>query len=1812
MKGNIRILLVVCAIVAGMMHLSPRTVGADEPVLDEENLCPSPGGQDKQCSTEADCALNAYATICVQHDPIDISSRRCEIPCENIVDGSLEMDRSSCAMGETCWEGKATPGRKAYYCRFTAFRVDLNLLDQAVVHHLEGLQPVFSEGQCSLQANLASLLDQNGDKVFDIFDLDLCVLAFLEQPGCTWSAEKEKWSCEYEDLVPCADDDACGDGLYCDEVRHTCQRDCGIIAAREESFDDLERECTGALKVCDYSRGRCLTVDVTNTICETDSQCPPGAYCLVGRCAPMCYEAAHCPGTDWYCSLNNRCRALPHPDADDTYEFDPRGYAIRFARDELRLDAIQVTDATPLVIMNLLTKKQVVDNPSVTFGYRLEVSYGLKQDSKCLKPFVDCTDPKARPLGEDLDACLERQDDCYVDDTEQWLQFLSPFGTLSAVGNATTVVALDEAVASKLTAGTYRATVKAVFDNGDSDTIAVHYVKASPSGRYTGNLTTYMDSITNALNPHRPLQFDMQLKLTDEVIQWNELMKAHNVTMNDQVKDLTSGYVVKGLMDGTSAMAFSRSGVMKSADDKIPFVGIYSPALKQIHLVGFIDVDKDFCITEDGDYCDGAGEETLTVQNLFGRNIRRRIEFFGPFDESTGLYHGIYREKITGLVSFDVTLEGGFRMDQYLSDDSDLEWDGTLLPEWKKDVSFPPSGMMKSDVAFEIAASCVAGDGAKPDSAAWAQSQFSDLASFNAYLNQAVRFGKSNAYSALGKTTIFPDLRQFDGIIKEALLALSTVTGGQQQQHLNVYDYVSSFMLPCDSDTVFTSPVCISETSVRCGLALHQKALLEGDWVNTAELLDSDLLPLEGGEQELFCIDTLELEGCPATPGTARALFVLQEHNRFWRDLGQILKFEADRGRSDAFLVMFRNEVDPFSAGAALSYKSERLRDAMSLYDELLEIIVRPAPTRVLLEWPIVAFKQKGRNWLDLMHVIAGDRMGALAELVDLQRRVFAADTEFVFANHMMQQEYLIQVYLMALQKHWQGNSFAYKGEAAQALERAQEVLNQLNPKFNEIGVQGGRVFFENSDGSLSNWENYRKILVGLDGQGGLLGEARGYAIQAVEQLQAALHDMDELEESLQQSKFDMEDRLAEICGDPTPGDPTGKTDSFCQYLAKQYADYEDWKALKYCIMEWQGGKEGKGKCAENVNFQCPEYSNYIASNNSCEEAKKVFIAGTKQITEMGWDGDDGLSIVPGCNLDSAVHYIKVHGSTLPCIGGEMGALLQEDALLELKQKILVGSAETVLKKMSATIQTFSLSYGLDQDFATAEATLLTAETIYRSVMDALVFGIELGGNIASIPNCNLIAGLAFGTNCIGNAVEKSAKNVMKGALFVSKSVLDAVFNAAETAMAITEAQLELKKMDIAAAGELLTIMTKMDGLIDEFRVLTQERFNLAARIDDLKYQAQFSIDRYNEQVGFIADHLVGRESGYVLRGDALVRKATNSYAHILQTAYRMTMAFNHHYNLSAGQGGQLVTKALSMVTLDDVDDLASYVDQLDQEYCGMEAIDCDYSDPGNAQILRFSIQENLFPQLHDIVDGKTGKVVTAGQQFHNLITQPPYVKRRVRGVLDTDQIELPFAISMNLMENTGGEPKWMLNPLECNQHLAAGEWESVPPWSEGSVAVQVVGHNLGGGSDKMEFELVRGGMDFMRGCHPESTIEEIGTAPVLDYPIRQFLVGYAPQSSQAQEDTIPAFVYRSQAFAACMGTEEPDFAGTLNCWNTFARDRALAAPDWKIVAPMHIGGGATDNTWIMGDGLTENEKPVVEDIILYFRYYSRPIEENF
>jgi len=262
---------------------------------------------------------------------------------------------------------------------------------------------------------------------------------------------------------------------------------------------------------------------------------------------------------------------------------------------------------------------------------------------------------------------------------------------------------------------------------------------------------------------------------------------------------------------------------------------------------------------------------------------------------------------------------------------------------------------------------------------------------------------------------------------------------------------------------------------------------------------------------------------------------------------------------------------------------------------------------------------------------------------------------------------------------------------------------------------------------------------------------------------------------------------------------------------------------------------------------------------------------------------------------------------------------------------------------------------------------------------------------------------------------------------------------------------------------------------------------------------------------------------------------------------------------------------------------------------------------------LRFSLREQLFPQFMDIMDAQTGQVVTAGEQFHNTITSPPYLKRRIRGTMATDQIEIPIGLPLTLMENSANGSTWLIDPLTCNHLLDPRDPASPngPASTNGNVAVNVIGKNLGNGDQVVRYELIRGPSDYIRGCTAESVQKEVGTLPIEEYPIRTYVVGYAPHNPNAQQESPPSYVSRSASFPACMN--QPEEGGTPAnpiCWRFFARDRSLASLDWKLVIPLNVEEGATGNVWIAGEGLPEDQKPVIEDIVLYFRYRTRPIQE--
>ncbi len=669
---------------------------------------------------------------------------------------------------------------------------------------------------------------------------------------------------------------------------------------------------------------------------------------------------------------------------------------------------------------------------------------------------------------------------------------------------------------------------------------------------------------------------------------------------------------------------------------------------------------------------------------------------------------------------------------------------------------------------------------------------------------------------------------------------------------------------------------------------------------------------------------------------------------------------------------------------------------------------------------------------------------------------------------------------------------------------------------------------------------------------------------------------------------------------------PEAEPFDVCNYLAAQYGDYQAWRDARQCAL----GRPGQEAGCPTVALRCPEYDSILSEHgNDCQDGQTGFVGSVDAVEDLEDRHEERVLFCP-VDLRRDSVWVTVHGKQRACVGGEVGALLAEQAEVDIERVAVLNRLQTLIRRMNAVYefgnavhQRHHSNQALATGFNAVNLGLETAAEIMRAAGDSVE-------EAAEAPACLVIAGFSVGTNCPGKVASAIGKSTLIYTMKGGAVYLDAARWALEIAIEHDDRDLEMDERDQEVYLELRLLARDMEELFEEYRVLTQAALSLTAILDDLRADVTRAIEKYDRKVSFAADHLVGRERGYVLLGDHLVAEADKTFQEVLQKIYRMVMAFNHQFNVTPGEAAQLVARAQALVTLDDAAVFIREIEERARDYCGTESIDCDWST--NLHVLRYSVRDQLFPHLRDIVDARTGEVVTAGEQFHDTITQPPYLRRRIRGVLPADQIELPISIPVTLQENTAGGPRWLIDPLECNQLLAAGEWESVPPWAEGNVALNVQGRNLGDGDLPVEYELVRGGVDLIRACHAESVVEEVGMLPMLDYPIRRHMVGYAPQSREGQRESVPAYALRSSSLAACTNQEE--LGGDLveaPCWRTFGRDRSLAALDWKLVIPLYVDGGAMPSAWLTGEGLDRDKRPVIEDLVLFFRYRARPIREE-
>jgi hypothetical protein len=1604
--------------------------------------------------------------------------------------------------------------QKTHVCKSVPMVMDLNLLDTCIFQFVSGPESVnpSATNECSANDLLKSMLDRNSDGAFNIFDVDSCIADFLDLHSLP--CDEDTQTCE-NGQVYCDFDEDCGVGSFCDEDLMFCRRECGFVVNRAEPSklepEVLDRPCYGRLKTCDYSLGKCVKVDLATCppeapdchACQVDAQCPSGAYCFVGKCTAKCNSALDCPDANWYCSNTNTC--LPRPkDTGATAPFNPKNYSILLAEREVSFSVTQKSLDIPVLIMDLAERKPVFGNSNVVFGYRLETRYGRKQDPEC----GDLTGKPPEVIA-----------DCLISPDEEFVTMENPFGVIYGEGSPRFRLSLNMMAFDKLSPGLYEARFTAMFNNGDMDTIKVMVRKPTPSGDYFGQLSVYLDneklllgqgSVSAKLfvdtNPDKPM------------VEWDKLLEDNNLEADRDYVDVTRGYPVRGYINGNTGMLFDNPQAEEPGENKVALQGIYSPHLGRLRLIAVMDMPGNYCMDENGVCPQTPDPKRLKVKNPFGRRVERIAEFIGPFNPLDGLFQGHYRERVSGLLHETITLSGDFRLALMTQDATDIP--SNKLRAQKEAVGFVDENTLLNLIDADIALHC------------------------KDYPVEQGRFQKQSDYSnylaGLPATRVFPRLQQMSGLVGSALQTLNN----SGKAYLTLNEFLAGRAGFCRTGIAADS--CVDKIATQCGLALYRKAFVTHSWVSLSDM---------GQEKHsLFCDDGSDVADCELSPAANPAVVTLHEHNRFYRQLVETYAFEAGNALSDAFYVMYKAAAgSKLGASSAFDYKMQKLVEALDRHDEVRSALYSPQATAAMAQWPMASFVGGGNDWLDYLEVASTDRMTTVLELLDMKRRVQdTLDPKAVaFASHLLHDEYLVQVMLLALREKWQGLSMNYTGTGPQMMEQGDLVLAKVSQARNPLGLHENRVYFQNSNLGISSWENYReRVNERLD----KLDGATNVAIQA---LRDSLFDKDSLENDLQVTIRDAELQIDELCGAADSYSEKG-----CDAVTEQERKLQltcDPEIDKDCTATWVCDK-ASGR-----------------SEKDCDTVAKVF--------------DDGVSIADqACRVDTEKRFLFFGGKLRQCTRGRMGALIQERKSLQLQK-------EAVMRRFNLLMRQIAREQQYIKDVSSANEDLLLEMKIQQTVAVAIMEGMtaaEVAMGVAEAVYKGLQAGdaaiAATGTVSAGAVAWGIANGIYEGAMGQAKIELEN----ARAAGAAFRAKHENAKEALILRKNLDDLMDQVELLLIDYDSVVQHIVNVTLQMDDTQFLARQAAKRHAEEVGSIVNRLIGRESGSVLVRNKMVMEANQRFQDVLVETYKLAQALVHRYNLGPQSRG-LVNKVYRFQTGADIRNYIEKLDRMTMDYCDDKRCDPDYVN--NTELFRLSLRDALFPNLRDIVDAKTGKTLTKGQQFHNIITTSPQFIRRYKVSGDFNavrtQIVLPFTISVQ-NHGSSSDPRNMVSEGQCN-HILVNRQNS-GAISGGTIAVNVQGDDFK--KDHIWYQLVRGGTDYIRSC--EEAEPRSGEPKVNVYSV-------SAHGKSATDD--PAgFLTVSNQFKACWNENSIED----KCYVNFARDRSLGAPDWKfVITKLDLDENQDEKgqKWILGEGIPPGQnKPYITDIVLYFRYNARPI----
>jgi hypothetical protein len=1759
-------------------------------------------GEGLPCLSSADCVQadparpeEPKASVCVGANAATGTQGTCEFPCEA---GTGVPQAKACTLGEAC-TSTISDAKTRYYCKPGTFSIDLNLLDMCVNYFIEGGAEALglggAQGECSLERKFALLLDRNQDRVFTIDDVDLCIKTFLDTVPC----DRTRKTCANGDQF-CETDAACGEGLFCNRSLWRCERQCGTIPNRAGNKEyALERPCSKAFTECNASRGRCeLNPLYTQTCsnktpcptgatcfqgkcsqaCMLDRDCPSGAYCALGSCQAKCFRNLDCPDTNWMCDERNTCVPKPRPGAEGGAR-DPKQFSVLFAQQEVALDVRNDRYEVPLVILDRQTNSEIAGQArqAMRFGYRLEVKYGLKEEARCQKAPTPA--------------------DCVIDPDREFVTLESPFGTLSADPEPTVALRLNSGAVAKLDPGRYSATVTAIFTNGGTSSTRVTFEKPTPSGRYGGRVELYLGHPNNHLGGSNVA---LQLLLTKEIRVWNQLLKDENLaTQTPEFQDVTEGQAVYGLIDASQGVLFDNPGATSVEGLKVPVKGIYSERLKRLRLIGVIDVSGARCQSEPGLTLesDCSAQSRLKVRNVFQRPMRRIVEFMGPYDPVNRSFSGVYRETISGLTPSVATIEGGFDLRQTAQDESEP----TLGTEPVRNVKLAASTTAvtftpgQAQLSATITAHCTG------ELAAVATS-LSTEAGFKAWLagydtprescwdkngdglctRSSTGSEDTNGDQLCNErdcAEALPYLRSLVSFKAEFTRALASLDAGDAQRKgaITLADHFAGSLGLEGEPGCGTQYGCIPVRTLQCGLALHRRALRNG-WVDRADLWTPECWDKNFNGQCDTAAEDQDRDGkcdfldCPAAPTHLHTLFcetragdpqdsgcknirasedpalvVLLEHNRFWRELARAYTFRAGSEASDAFFALYKapSQAKPLEAAWSLDFKSRKLSAALDRYDELRGLAFSSASAETLFSWPMAAFQQQGAPWLKLLHNTARDRFAVLAQIQDLERRQLQNPIPnfYVLAKHAAHLEYLHHVYLALLERTWEGSSFAYGGSASEVFSQAELLLAKASAGRNPFGLPEDRVFFDGSESesrmdtfeNTPTWERYYlNLKVGRPdrNQKALLDRLEELVSAGVTAMRAAMAGETELAQSFTLVEDETEAQLTSLCG----------------------------SELDLAV-----------ECLKGIPDETPPLASLQCNGEECAHAVQVFKLNSKDAV---------------CNAEASAYTIEGPLGRRPCVRGQMGRLLQERLSLELTRKQILDRQSLLLRQLNREKTNLEAVQKENAEFVAYLRSTLEAMGRLDEGIRAANHGYEAAATIIDIADC--VAGTA--TNCPGKTTAQKAKAVALGLRnkLISEAVLEKV--ALDVDKQLTATEFTNTKELREARARFDSLVADAQNLVPEYERTLRQIQNIDLEIADTLYEAEALVKRQGAKVEVLLKALDGEHSATVLHRNSAAQAVDALFEQALLDAYKMTQAFVYRYNIKS-----LETELLQdLYRVGTVPELRAYVDKVwskSENMCGLlQQGDC--ATWKNGQLLSLSLQKLLFPGLRSKTDAETGSLVTAGEQFHNIITSSAYRRKRLSGNTLQTFIEVPFAIWANargprVTDASGPSREWMLPPSQCNHVITATRGTG------GTVGVGISAEQLAG--RHIDYLLYRGGTDYMRSCTEPNPGTDTGMK------IETFLVGWPKGDPNGLINSPPGFSSRV-AGTACDGREQLNdlkngrTGAAAACFASyFGLDRSLAAPDWVFVIP-EVGPGERQ-AWV--NDITIN------DVVLAIRYNS-------